>query len=121
AVRCFAVWWLRCFFLSPVSGGRPHRCLPSFPTRRSSDLLGAIMAATTNLLFAWLSLQEPTQLLLALVISADNLGAGIATVAFIRSEEHTSELQSRENLVCRLLLEKKKQNRSPTPPPALAT
>src|SRR5690606_30415782 len=28
--------------------------------------------------------------------------------AGIRSEEHTSELQSRENLVCRLLLEKKK-------------
>src|SRR5690606_41250594 len=27
-----------------------------------------------------------------------------------RSEEHTSELQSRENLVCRLLLEKKKTN-----------
>src|SRR5690606_40694089 len=27
-----------------------------------------------------------------------------------RSEEHTSELQSRENLVCRLLLEKKKQS-----------
>src|SRR5690606_41990078 len=27
-----------------------------------------------------------------------------------RSEEHTSELQSRENLVCRLLLEKKKKN-----------
>src|SRR5436309_9345969 len=27
----------------------------------------------------------------------------------IRSEEHTSELQSRENLVCRLLLEKKKR------------
>src|SRR5690606_40547573 len=26
-----------------------------------------------------------------------------------RSEEHTSELQSRENLVCRLLLEKKKE------------
>src|SRR5690606_41171059 len=28
---------------------------------------------------------------------------------WIRSEEHTSELQSRENLVCRLLLEKKKK------------
>src|SRR5690606_40558115 len=28
-----------------------------------------------------------------------------------RSEEHTSELQSRENLVCRLLLEKKKHNK----------
>src|SRR5690606_40016617 len=37
---------------------------------------------------------------------------GLALFAFIggfssRSEEHTSELQSRENLVCRLLLEKK--------------
>src|SRR5207302_6903789 len=30
-----------------------------------------------------------------------------------RSEEHTSELQSRENLVCRLLLEKKKKNIHP--------
>src|SRR5690606_41377953 len=33
-----------------------------------------------------------------------------ALVSFgLRSEEHTSELQSRENLVCRLLLEKKKE------------
>src|SRR2546430_7634035 len=30
-----------------------------------------------------------------------------------RSEEHTSELQSQSNLVCRLLLEKKKKHRSP--------
>src|SRR5690606_40157299 len=30
---------------------------------------------------------------------------------YVRSEEHTSELQSRENLVCRLLLEKKKTER----------
>src|SRR5690606_40580306 len=34
----------------------------------------------------------------------------LATDGLIRSEEHTSELQSRENLVCRLLLEKKKKN-----------
>src|SRR5690606_40598184 len=33
-----------------------------------------------------------------------------ATVNKPRSEEHTSELQSRENLVCRLLLEKKKNH-----------
>src|SRR5690606_40263447 len=32
----------------------------------------------------------------------------------IRSEEHTSELQSRENLVCRLLLEKKKKHHKNT-------
>src|SRR2546429_5869172 len=33
---------------------------------------------------------------------------------FGRSEEHTSELQSRLHLVCRLLLEKKKKSRIPT-------
>src|SRR5690606_41943370 len=33
---------------------------------------------------------------------------GLVTLVGLRSEEHTSELQSRENLVCRLLLEKKK-------------
>src|SRR3712207_7093363 len=32
----------------------------------------------------------------------------------VRSEEHTSELQSRQYLVCRLLLEKKKNNKSNT-------
>src|SRR5690606_40021699 len=37
-------------------------------------------------------------------------GCGKST---LRSEEHTSELQSRENLVCRLLLEKKKKMRDP--------
>src|SRR5258707_3627254 len=35
-----------------------------------------------------------------------------------RSEEHTSELQSRQYLVCRLLLEKKKLTRSPSTTPA---
>src|SRR2546430_11736925 len=32
-------------------------------------------------------------------------------LAFLRSEEHTSELQSQSNLVCRLLLEKKKTHK----------
>src|SRR5690606_42063962 len=40
------------------------------------------------------------------VVAAD--GHRIEVRAAVRSEEHTSELQSRENLVCRLLLEKKK-------------
>src|SRR5437016_8785734 len=35
---------------------------------------------------------------------------GRRTIGFYRSEEHTSELQSLTNLVCRLLLEKKKKN-----------
>src|SRR3954465_2282593 len=44
--------------------------------------------------------------------------SGVQTCA--RSEEHTSELQSHDNLVCRLLLEKKK-NHPPTdrPPPGV--
>src|SRR3712207_8277076 len=36
-----------------------------------------------------------------------------ATSRVSRSEEHTSELQSRQYLVCRLLLEKKKKNNHP--------
>src|SRR5260370_31452082 len=38
----------------------------------------------------------------------------VVSICFLRSEEHTSELQSHLNLVCRLLLEKKK-NRSNQP------
>src|SRR5256886_9877548 len=37
-------------------------------------------------------------------------GGGAAGDGGVRSEEHTSELQSQSNLVCRLLLEKKKKN-----------
>ena len=39
----------------------------------------------------------------------DNFNMSQRLVPQVRSEEHTSELQSRTNLVCRLLLEKKKQ------------
>src|SRR5258708_7990562 len=37
-------------------------------------------------------------------------GNGMTVAAGIRSEEHTSELQSPDHLVCRLLLEKKKRH-----------
>src|SRR5690606_21374816 len=40
--------------------------------------------------------------------------AACGDTAAFRSEEHTSELQSRENLVCRLLLEKKKERKECT-------
>src|SRR2546427_6592149 len=40
--------------------------------------------------------------------AADNSGEN-----WLRSEEHTSELQSQSNLVCRLLLEKKKKKQTP--------
>src|SRR5690606_33678552 len=55
---------------------------------------------------------EPVNLGSGTEISIKDLTETIAElVGFERSEEHTSELQSRENLVCRLLLEKKKQAR----------
>src|SRR2546426_8548124 len=43
-------------------------------------------------------------------------GAPVSTVVVKRSEEHTSELQSPCNLVCRLLLEKKKHHVALTKP-----
>ncbi|MCP4290018.1 MAG: AmpG family muropeptide MFS transporter [Gammaproteobacteria bacterium] len=46
-------------------------------------LLGAVMVALTNLLFAVLAVSQPDIRLLALVISADNLSGGIATSVFI--------------------------------------
>src|SRR5256886_222308 len=55
-------------------------------------------------------------LLLAIVDEANSEGArilqraGVTREKILRSEEHTSELQSQSNLVCRLLLEKKKKN-----------
>src|SRR5688572_31523882 len=39
------------------------------------------------------------------------LDLAIKAVELVRSEEHTSELQSQSNLVCRLLLEKKKKKK----------
>src|SRR3712207_7502686 len=46
---------------------------------------------------------------------AEPWGRGLDAVAPARSEEHTSELQSRQYLVCRLLLEKKKQTKTHPP------
>src|SRR2546430_7277926 len=44
----------------------------------------------------------------AVMVSLGRPGAGEQLLQSYRSEEHTSELQSQSNLVCRLLLEKKK-------------
>src|SRR3989442_11638358 len=54
----------------------------------------------------WIDLQPTVGVAVRLVTQVD------------RSEEHTSELQSRPHLVCRLLLEKKKKTRTPIPPGA---
>ena len=46
-------------------------------------LTGAILVASTNLLFATLAVSEPSLLFLAAVVSADNLSGGLATSAFV--------------------------------------
>src|SRR5690554_7688246 len=48
----------------------------------------------------------------ALPVEAGGFQGGERGQAIGRSEEHTSELQSRPHLVCRLLLEKKKKNKT---------
>src|SRR2546421_7082138 len=48
------------------------------------------------------------------------IGSSPQIHARLRSEEHTSELQSRSDLVCRLLLEKKKKTSVPLPLPPTA-
>src|SRR3712207_8920773 len=52
--------------------------------------------------------RQDAQHLGAAVVDADVAADGVQHVHAVRSEEHTSELQSRQYLVCRLLLEKKK-------------
>src|SRR5437016_10314710 len=90
--------------------------LHSFPTRRSSDLNNRQTTTSQN------SLYNPTyntnwsgaytQPLLR-GFSTDITRQSLQVTRINRSEEHTSELQSLTNLVCRLLLEKKKQITKP--------
>src|SRR3712207_7157534 len=55
-----------------------------------------------------------TDLRLGRIVGADPDRKRLNVVLEGRSEEHTSELQSRQYLVCRLLLEKKKKVNHPT-------
>src|SRR3712207_8229493 len=50
--------------------------------------------------------EDPVPLVVAEVVGDRLPDAEVAVVGDVRSEEHTSELQSRQYLVCRLLLEK---------------
>src|SRR5262249_57460096 len=95
------------------------RALPPFPTRRSSDLPGIPAPprgrrrqavrdpARANGEHRATGQRHP----LAAARGARRAGCGDD-----RSEEHTSELQSLTNLVCRLLLEKQKAPTPPLPP-----
>src|SRR5690606_39765625 len=93
----------------------------SLPTRRSSDLMlyptktGRTVRALDDVSLSvrsgeFISIVGPSgcgkSTLLRIVMGLTKQTSGRVTFGPSRSEEHTSELQSRENLVCRLLLEK---------------
>src|SRR5205807_9368880 len=100
---------------------RHNLALHSFPTRRSSDLPGAALVKTAALIKEQpknpyfqelrgdilMKINKPKDAAdaYAKAVSLDPTRSGLLMVA-LRSEEHTSELQSPCNLVCRLLLEK---------------
>src|SRR5207248_9525946 len=90
--------------------------LHAFPTRRSSDLEG-ITKGRVHIALApgehevGLTVNEYETLLMRHDLADALRDRGASTA---RSEEHTSELQSPYDLVCRLLLEKKKDTNSPT-------
>src|SRR5207249_8271380 len=98
-----------------------HLYLPSFPTRRSSDLVGGFPSLVHSL-EAHKIPNLPLGLLIQLLVFAQEIHVFVGDAGRVllveelrdvdleRSEEHTSELQSRFDLVCRLLLEKKKKN-----------
>src|SRR5438552_7383130 len=95
--------------------------LHSSPTRRSSDLMRATAPAPSKAtrrpptLMAAVSRTCPSATSASLLVPPPR--STLSTVRAVwrdnsrlrRSEEHTSELQSPDHLVCRLLLEKKKQ------------
>src|SRR5687768_17840151 len=93
----------------PSSSSTHNRDPPSFPTRRSSDLDRFWNCDDTLKHY-----EELRKIgLISEFIEDRNgdiwmCGAEKGIVHLNRSEEHTSELQSRLHLVCRLLLEKKK-------------
>src|SRR5207248_10253887 len=101
--------YLFCFVFSYVGA---HRHLHSFPTRRSSDLCWHTQARTTfnqpaacRRFYHWTLIPVDYAQRSRLSRLALDCNSGRPP----RSEEHTSELQSPYDLVCRLLLEKKKQ------------
>src|SRR5207302_7138702 len=91
---------------------RHHRPLPSFPTRRSSDLdrcRSSRVSRATRLRPPAGAPPDPDAPSTRAPRPRMQRRPVPRSVESSRSEEHTSELQSRENLVCRLLLEKKKK------------
>src|SRR5207249_9122809 len=96
----------RSFGLNVATG--PALAIPAWAYYVTVDLpfLADLLAADALVLFLGIVI-----LLTALIVPMGRPARLRIGQKFVRSEEHTSELQSRFDLVCRLLLEKKKKNK----------
>ena len=79
-IATFSKFW---GLIATIFGGLIGGVLSSKYNNYLILLLGAILAASTNLLFALLAILEPKSIYLMIVIIADNISAGIASVAFV--------------------------------------
>src|SRR5699024_12881162 len=107
---CIPVYCLSsCFFSFSRSSPLPH--LHSFPTRRSSDLSPNVRSCRCRRRSPSSRPRASPSTPSALCSRARATSSSTLPESTVRmrSEEHTSELQSRFDLVCRLLLEKKKK------------
>src|SRR5690606_42090301 len=102
------------FILRPTPSSTLFPYTTLFRSKRKS---GRQVTFSTDLIYDVLRKHEPDHVLIeaawadarARMTDVGRLADVLNRAAEQRSEEHTSELQSRENLVCRLLLEKKKR------------
>src|SRR5699024_12422245 len=105
------------FLVSSFVLGHCHTYhLHSFPTRRSSDLSTFSSSSVEISLFAPEASTTATPSFIVTIFAGKPTHIAVPPFSSIyniyckyRSEEHTSELQSRFDLVCRLLLEKNKK------------
>src|SRR2546427_5831184 len=97
-------YWAGVLAAAAICGTAPDRLLPPV-TAQSREVLLATTTSTRDagLLDSLIPVFERTSGYKVKVIA---VGSGQALTFTLRSEEHTSELQSQSNLVCRLLLEK---------------
>src|SRR5437870_11863916 len=109
----FCVNALGCFFIGVLGALVEHHDLFSASARLFlfTGLLGGF---TTFSAFGYESAFLLRRGLLQLMTEYISLSIVCGLAAVFRSEEHTSELQSRGHLVCRLLLEKKKKYKQQT-------
>src|SRR5438477_10167404 len=116
----------------PTPAGAPRRAMPTAMLRQDPPATGTLASRPSSDLTGRKSIKASPQLS-SIVLNFSHRhrrsirsgashrgfrGPAFASVHGLmrkRSEEHTSELQSHVNLVCRLLLEKKKKQKNPIP------